>query len=126
MKIAFALINLTFAVSVFNNLGFMRSVSKRVPEFHGSITNTGRLASVRKRTVSDTDDQDGLAGCRLARTGRGRKRLICPIEASEKIFTAFEAIEVLCNSIKTVLFTEMSRVSQVFIGTDRCMLCSLK
>ena len=86
MKIAFALINLTFAVSVFNNLGFMRSVSKRVPEFHGSITNTGRLASVRKRTVSEIDDQDGLAGCRLARTGRGRKRLICPIEASENHF----------------------------------------
>jgi len=86
MKIAFALINFTFAVSVFNNLGFMRSVSKRVPEVHRSIPNTGRLASVRKRMVSNTDDQDYLAGCKLARTGRGRKRLICPIETSENHF----------------------------------------
>ena len=65
----------------------MRSVSKRFPdEFHGSITNTGRLASVRKRTITDIDGEDGLAGCRLVRTGRGRKRLICSNETSENHF----------------------------------------
>ena len=87
MKIVFAFINLTFAVNIFNNLGFMRSVSKRSPdEFNGSITKTGRLASIRKRTVSDVDNQNGLAGCKLVRTGRGRKRLICPNEAAENHF----------------------------------------
>ena len=87
MKIVFALLNLTFAVNIFNNLGFMRSVSKRFPdEFHGSITNTGRLASVRKRTVTEIDSEDALAGCRLVRTGRGRKRLKCPNKTSENHF----------------------------------------
>lgn len=65
----------------------MRSVSKRFPdEFHGSITNTGRLASVRKRTVTEIDSEDALAGCRLVRTGRGRKRLKCPNKTSENHF----------------------------------------
>ena len=65
----------------------MRSVSKRFPnEFHGSITNTGRLATVRKPTVTEIDSEDGLAGCRLVRTGRGRKRLICPNAVSKHHF----------------------------------------
>ena len=65
----------------------MRSVSKRFPDdFHGSITNTGRLPSVRERTVTEIDSEDALAGCRLVRTGRGRKRLKCPNETSENNF----------------------------------------
>ena len=84
MKIAFALINLTFAVHIVNNLGLMRSVSKGLPDkFHGSTENKGRLASVAKRTVLNMDNHDIVAGCRLARTGRGRKRLICPNAVSE-------------------------------------------
>ena len=90
MRIVFALINLTFAVHMFNNLGLMRSVSNRLPdEFHGSITNTGvpgRPYSARKRTVSDMESQDVVAGCRLARTARGRKRLVCPNEVSDHHF----------------------------------------
>ena len=90
MKIVFALINLTFAVPMFNNLGLMRSVSNRLPdEFHESITNNelpGRPYTVRKRTVSDINNQDVVAGCRLARTARGRKRLICPNEVSDHHF----------------------------------------
>ena len=65
----------------------MRSVSKRFPDdFHGSITNTGRLPSVRERTVTEIDSEDALAGCRLVRTGRGRKRLKCPNKTSENHF----------------------------------------
>ena len=84
MKIVFALINLNVAVHIVNNLGLMRSVSKGLPDkFHGSTVNTGRLASVAKRTVLNMDDHDIVAGCRLTRTGRGRKRLICPHAVSE-------------------------------------------
>lgn len=87
MKIVFALINLTFAVHIVNNLGLMRSVSKGLPDkFHGSLPNTGRLDSVRKQMVPSMDDHDIVAGCRLARTGRGRKRLICPNAVSEHHF----------------------------------------
>ena len=85
MKIVFALINLAVAVNIVNNLGLMRS--KGLPDkFHGSTVNTGRLASVAKRTVLNMDNHDIVAGCRLARTGRGRKRLICPNAVSKHHF----------------------------------------
>ena len=87
MKISVFLLPMNLAGNVFNNLGFMRTVSMRFPDktmdasfsTDNAMHERGRFIalnqSANQRKVSS---QAGISNCILVRTDRGRKRFLCP------------------------------------------------
>ena len=83
---------MNLAGNVFNNLGFMRTVSMRFPDKtmdasfstdKNAMHERGRFIalnqSANQRKVSS---QAGISNCILVRTDRGRKRFLCPTDHS--------------------------------------------
>ena len=111
MKIAYFLLNLAYSTNVFNNLGFMRSVSKRIPDQLrpvgrpvGLTTESGRLSLIKKRAAAETKTviAKDLADCSLT-TKRRRKRLVCQNQPSKAHYginvenTLFKNIKLIIN-----------------------------
>ena len=111
MKIAYFLLNLAYSTNVFNNLGFMRSVSKRIPDqvrpdglSVGLTTESGRLSLIKKRAAAETKTviAKDLADCSLT-TKRRRKRLVCQNQPSKAHYginvenTLFKNIKLIIN-----------------------------
>ena len=112
MKIAYFLLNLAYSTNVFNNLGFMRSVSKRIPDqvrpdgrSVGLTTESGRLSLIKKRAAAETKTviAKDLADCSLMATKRRRKRLVCQNQPSKAHYginvenTLFKNIKLIIN-----------------------------
>ena len=94
MKISLAVyfLPMNLAGNVFNNLGFMRTVSMRFPDQSlGTNIATGdgiendlaRFVALNQSGIQrKRSSEAGISDCILIRTGRGRKRFLCPTDHS--------------------------------------------
>ena len=97
MKISLAVyfLPMNLAGNVFNNLGFMRTVSMRFPDQSlgetratdessiGTMKDHARFIALNQSGVSrKRSSEAGISDCILIRTGRGRKRFLCPANHS--------------------------------------------
>ena len=93
MKIAVFLLPMNLAGNVFNNLGFMRTVSMRFPDqtvdtssvstYKNAVHSTERgrfIALNQSAHQRKLPSQAGISNCILVRTDRGRKRFLCPTD----------------------------------------------
>ena len=89
MKIAVFLLPMNLAGNVFNNLGFMRTVSMRFPDktmdasfsTDNAMHERGRFIALNQ-SQRKVPSQAGISNCILVRTDRGRKRFLCPTDHS--------------------------------------------
>ena len=82
---------MNLAGNVFNNLGFMRTVSNRFPDqtvdtsfstYKNAMQERGRFALNQSANQRKSPSQAGISNCILVRTDRGRKRFLCPTDHS--------------------------------------------
>ena len=94
MKISLAVyfLPMNLAGNVFNNLGFMRTVSMRFPDQSfdetmessiGTMKDHARFIALNQSGIQrKRSSEAGISDCILIRTGRGRKRFLCPADHS--------------------------------------------
>ena len=99
MKISLAVyfLPMNLAGNVFNNLGFMRTVSMRFPDQSlgetiqvatdessiGTMKDHVRFIALNQSGIQrKRSSEAGISDCILIRTGRGRKRFLCPANHS--------------------------------------------
>ena len=88
MKVFFLLLPLTCSVNVFNNLGFMRSISMRIPHQLQGLAETGKLGSIKKQFAAESKTlaTKNLVNCNFNGRSRRRKRLACRNEPFQTHF----------------------------------------
>ena len=92
MKITVFLLPMNLAGNVFNNLGFMRTVSNRFPDqtvdtsfstYKNAMQERGRFIALNQSANQrKSPSQAGISNCILVRTDRGRKRFLCSTDHS--------------------------------------------